>query len=244
MGNLFAALAFLTILPAPRLKKEVGIDNLPWFPVVGLVIGGLLVLFDLVSRRLFPIPITSLFSVLFLAVITGGIHLDGLADTADGLFSHRPREEALRIMKTSNIGTMGAMALFFVLSLKWVAIANISREGWSSWLYLALPPAYARSAMLFGTYFLPYARKEGGTGKNFVLRDKGTRRFIVIVPLIGLSVLGGLQALLWINGIFLLMLVTILAFYRKKIEGITGDMLGALNEIVETALFLAMVFVK
>lgn len=253
MGNLFAALTFLTILPAPRIpvgvlrtgrKEQIGAGTLPWFPVVGLVIGGLLFLFDLLLSRLFPIQITSLFSVLFLAVITGGIHLDGLVDTADGLFSHRPPGEALRIMKASDIGVMGAMALFFILGLKWAAIANVSREVWSAWFCFILPPAYARAAMLFGTYFLSYARKEGGTGRDFVTQEGKASRFLLVVPLMALPLLVGLKAFLCMNGLFLLMIVTVLAFYRKKIGGITGDMLGALGELVETALFLAGVFLK
>ncbi|MEW6328332.1 MAG: adenosylcobinamide-GDP ribazoletransferase [Thermodesulfobacteriota bacterium] len=241
MVNFFAALTFLTILPAPRTKGRIGAGTLPWFPVVGLVIGGLIFLFDYILLRLFPVQITALFFVLLLAVITGGIHLDGLADTADGLFSHRSREDALRIMKASDIGAMGAMALFFILGLKWAALANLPRGGWASWVYLVLPAAYGRSAMLFGTYFLPYARREGGTGRDFVSKE-GVGRFLLVAPLMGFPLLAGLKAFLWMNTIFLLMTAAILAFYKKKIGGITGDMLGALNELVETALFLTGVF--
>lgn len=238
MANLFAALSFLTILPAPGVKRTVGEGTLPWFPVIGLVIGGLLFLFDLILGRLLPVQITSLFSVLFLAVITGGLHLDGLADTADGLFSHRSRGEALRIMKTSDIGVMGALALFFILGLKWLAIAHTSREGWSTLACFILPPAYARTAMLFGTYFLPYARKEGGTGRDFVNRKGGISRFWGVAPLLALPLLVGLKAFFWLNAAFLLMTAAVLAFYRRKVGGITGDMLGALGEVVETTLFL------
>lgn len=241
MGNFFAALTFLTILPAPRNKGQIGAGTLPWFPVVGLVIGGLIFLFDYILLRLFPVQITAIFSVLFLAALTGGIHLDGLADTADGLFSHRSREDALRIMKASDIGAMGAMALFFILGLKWAALANLTRGGWDSWACFVLPAAYGRAAMLFGTYFLPYARKEGGTGRDFVSKE-GFGRFLLVAPLMGLPLLAGLETFLWMNGIFLLMTAAVLAFYKKKIGGITGDMLGALSELVETSLFLTGVF--
>ncbi len=237
MRSFFSAMAFLTILPVPGKGRMVGTVTLSWFPVVGLFLGGLLFLGNLLVHDVLPRQITSLLSVLFLAVITGGLHLDGLADTADGLFSHRSREEALRIMKTSDIGAMGAMALFFFLGMKWAAIASLPCEGWSSWAAFVLPPAYGRAAMVFGTYFLPYARKEG-TGKDFVARGRKIARFLPVLVLAGLPLIDGVRLFLGLNAVFLVFTATVYVFYKKTIGGVTGDLLGAWCEVTETVLFV------
>lgn len=244
MNGFFAALTFLTILPGPKKQAFPGSGMLGWFPLIGLVVGSLFFLSHWGFSAFFPSSLASLLSVLFLTVITGGLHLDGLADTADGLFSHRSREDALRIMKDSSIGVMGSLALFFVLGLKWMAIDSIDGGGWQSWIWFVLPPAYARAAMLAGTYFLPYARKEG-TGKDFVVPGSGVIRFsglpvLLVLPLVS----GKLSIFLWMTTVFLLVTASVLFLYKRKIGGITGDMLGALGEMTETALFLAGAFLN
>ena len=88
---------------------------LAWMPVVGLLIGGLWAAFDYAAGLIFPMSVRGLLDVLFLVILTGGLHLDGLADTADGLLSHRDPARSLEIMKDSRVGTWGAIALFFVL---------------------------------------------------------------------------------------------------------------------------------
>lgn len=238
MRNLLGAITFLTIIPLPFGKNRIGIQTLAWFPLVGILIGSIVYLFFLSFFNVFPKEIVSLLCVFLLALITGAIHLDGLADSADGLFSHRNREEALRIMKASNIGVMGTLALFFVLALKWSAIFRLSGYGPHYWLDFALPPAYGRAAILLGAYFLPYARPEGGTAKDFIMYRKGLGQLLPVILLMACPLLAGAKRFMTVNLVFIFLSVILLTFYRKKIGGITGDMLGALSELTETAVFL------
>ena len=141
MKNLFAAIRFITILPAGRSEHFDAMGMVPWFPVAGLLLGALLAVFDLAAARLWPVSAVSILDVILLAILTGAFHLDGLGDTADGLFSHRPRERILEIMKDSRIGVMGVVAVVSVLAVKW---AGISGLGANRTALLILVPAYAR----------------------------------------------------------------------------------------------------
>ncbi|HQJ31558.1 MAG TPA: adenosylcobinamide-GDP ribazoletransferase, partial [Syntrophales bacterium] len=117
MKALLAAFQFLTTIPLPGGKGTGEGDiagSLPFFPVVGLLIGMAAAAGDFVFSLLFPPGVAAVLTVLLLVLITGGLHLDGLADTADGIFSVRNRERMLEIMRDSRIGTMGVLAVVFV----------------------------------------------------------------------------------------------------------------------------------
>ena len=107
MNRLTAAIQFLTLLP---LGKPVSYDPkgmVPFFPIVGLMIGAFVSMFDHGALYLWPKPVAAVLDVVFLVVITAAFHLDGLGDIADGLMGHRSRDKALEIMKDSRIGVMG-----------------------------------------------------------------------------------------------------------------------------------------
>ncbi|MDX9785905.1 MAG: adenosylcobinamide-GDP ribazoletransferase [Desulfobacterales bacterium] len=235
MNGLIAAIQFLTVF---RLSKQAAFEPekmLPFFPVVGILIGVFLGCFDRTIALVWENHIVSLLDVLFLAWITGGLHIDGLGDTADGLYGNRPKEKALAIMKDSRIGAMGMIAIFFGLTVKWAAI-----DGMESGRFIALlvVPAFARSSILFGTRFLAYGRTEG-LGKDFFSSAIQWRSFLWVLLPIGLSLFLGGKALLVICGFFFLTGAMVL-FYKKRINCITGDMLGAMNEICEAGLFLVV----
>lgn len=233
-----SALGFVTVLPIGGNYTFTAGGMTAFFPLVGLLVGGLLASFDAGVRVLWNKEAASLLDVLFLIMITGAFHLDGLADTADGLFSHRPKERMLEIMKDSRIGAMGVVALFSVLSLKWAGITGLSDSGMSRTLALVLVPAYARCALLFGIRFLPYGRAEG-TGKGHFDKPLPAKDFIWMLVPLGLSLVLGFRALI-LNLAFGLMVSAILYYYRKKMGCITGDMLGAMVEAGEAILFLAL----
>ena len=136
----------------------------PFFPVVGIILGTMLSIFDQAALRLWSEPVVAVLDVCLLIVLTGALHLDGLGDTADGLLGHRPREEALAVMKDSRIGVMGLSAIIVGLSIKWAGIMSL---GAHRSLLLVIVPAYARGGMLFGMRFLEYGRPDGGTGHAF-----------------------------------------------------------------------------
>jgi adenosylcobinamide-GDP ribazoletransferase len=234
MRNLFAALRFITILPLGKQKNFDPRGMVPFFPIIGLLLGAMVSLFDLAATRLWPLPVSALLDVLFLLFLTGAFHLDGLGDTADGLYGHRQKEAALAIMKDSRIGVMGLLAIIAGLSVKWAGIANlhINRN-----FFLLIIPAYARASMLFGMYYLEYGRPDGGTGKPFFENKiKPTAFWGLLIPII-ITMFMGWQGII-INIAFALLVVIILVYYKRKMNCITGDMLGAMTEITESVLFL------
>jgi adenosylcobinamide-GDP ribazoletransferase len=113
---------------------------------------------------LWPPLVAGVLDVVLLAAITGALHLDGLADAADGLYGHREREKALAIMKDSRVGAMGLVVVACVLLVKAAGLGSVDQ---GRFLALMIVPAYARSAMIFGMRFLPYARGKEGTGSPF-----------------------------------------------------------------------------
>jgi len=233
MRNFIAALQFITILPLGKTGVFDPPKMVPWFPLVGILLGLLVALFDAVVTRFWTPPVAALLDVILLAVLTGAFHLDGLGDTADGLLSPRSRAEALEIMKDSRIGTMGLVAIVFGLALKWGGIAGL--DFYRS-LILIIIPAYARAGILFGMRFLPYGRSNG-TGKPFFDQKLALKHFWGLVLPVGLSLVLGLKAI-WLNLSFAIIIAAILLFYKKRLGVITGDMLGAMTEIAEAGLFL------
>jgi len=232
--NLRAAIGFITILPTGKSVSFDAMGMIPWFPVVGLLLGGTLAAFDQAAGRLWGPQAAAIMDVMFMAVLTGALHLDGLADTADGLFSHRSREKALEIMKDSRIGAMGVVALCAVLALKWAGISGLHTH---RWLLLVLVPAYARSGMLCAMRWLEYGRPAGGTGLPFFARKLGWRQCWALLATMLLSM--GLGSMAFgLNAGFILLVAVVIAYYRKRLGCVTGDMLGAMTEIVEAGLFL------
>jgi adenosylcobinamide-GDP ribazoletransferase len=232
--NLRAAIQFITILPVGRSDHFDAMGMIRWFPVVGLLLGAGLAGFDQVVGRLWPPPTAAVLDVIFMAVVTGAFHLDGLADTADGLCSHRSKEQTLEIMKDSRIGAMGVVALSSVLALKW---AGISGLGPHRALVLILIPAYARGAILCAMRWLEYGRPAGGTGRPFFARQLDWRECWALPATMLLSMGLGPMAF-GLNVGFVLLVGVVIAYYKRRLGCVTGDMLGALTEVVEAGLFL------
>lgn len=235
MRHLRQALQFMTVLPAGRTAGFDAVAMTAWFPAVGLLLGLLLALLDALALRLWSATTAAVVDVVALALLTGALHLDGLGDTADGLFSHRPPERMLEIMKDSRIGVMGVVAIGSVLALKW---AGISSLGADRALVLFLVPAYGRAAILCAMRLLDYGRPEGGTGKPFFAQPIGARHFWGVAATIALSLALGRRAL-FLNAVFILLTATVITYYKKRLGCLTGDMLGALAEVIEAGLFLA-----
>jgi len=233
MRNLISAIQFITILPLGKADTFDPPNMVPYFPLVGILLGLLLALFDSVVIRFWAPPVAALLDVILLAVLTGAFHLDGLGDTADGLFSPRSRDQALEIMKDSRIGVMGLVAILFALALKWGGIQSLNAH---RSLLLILVPAYARAGILFGMQLLDYGREDGTGLPFFKEKLKWVNHWGLIIP-VGLSLLLGWKAI-WLNLMFAVIVGSILIFYRKRMGCITGDMLGAMTEVTEAGLFL------
>jgi adenosylcobinamide-GDP ribazoletransferase len=240
MKAFFAAIQFLTIIPVPG-AKGIGTADIercaPFFPFVGLLIGSVVALFAYLISSLFPSFPAAVLSVLALLIITGGLHMDGLADTADGVFSVRSRDRMLEIMRDSRIGAMGVLAIVFTIALKISALTPLPLP--QRLAILVLMPIGGRFAMLFMLTVLPYARKDGGLATLFIARRSWLNPFFA---LIFLGTAG------WFIGAWLGIVATSAAVVAAglvswhiyhKLGGFTGDTIGAASEIAETALALA-----
>ena len=236
MRGLISAIQFITIIPMGRTAIFEPRAMVPFFPVVGLILGTMIALFDYAAVNFWPVYVVAILDVVLLAMLTGALHIDGLGDTADGLYGGRPREQALKIMKDSRIGVMGLVAVFCVLTVKWAGLASL---GPYRSLFIIIVPALARSSMIFGMYFLEYGRPEGGTGHPFFEKPLGKKAFFYVsIPAI-MCVFAGLRG---VGLILLFFMITagLIIFYQKRIGCITGDMLGAMVEITEAGLFIAV----
>ncbi|QTA86914.1 Putative adenosylcobinamide-GDP ribazoletransferase, CobS-like [Desulfonema magnum] len=233
MKRLISAIQFLTILP---IGKPGTFDKnmIVFFPVIGLILGMMLMIFDLAVSRLWTAPVAAVLDVIFLVILTGALHLDGLGDTADGLYGNRPKEKALVIMKDSRIGAMGLVAVVCGLAVKWGGVMSLDAH---RSLLLFIIPAYARGGMLFGFRFLEYGRPDGGTGHAFFGETLKFSAFRALLIPVFVSFFAGRRGL-WLNVVFFITTVLILWFYKKRMGCITGDMLGAMCEITESMLFL------
>lgn len=229
-----SAVQFLSIIPMGRKISFDARSALPFFPLVGILLGAILICVHTVAGRFWPTHIVAVLDVIALALLTGALHLDGLADTADGLYGIREPETAMAIMKDSRIGTMGAVGVLCCMAAKWAGLTGISG---SLTLWLLLVPAYARASVLFAVKTLPYGRPQGGTGLAFFREPVRTRDFWGFGLLICASVFGGWH-FFSINLGFAFFVFLILKWYQKKMKCITGDMLGAMIEITEAGLFL------
>lgn len=229
-----SSLQFLTIIPWLSGYGFNARAALPFFPVCGLAIGLLIAGLDAMASIVWPRPAVAMIDIVALAWISGALHLDGLADTADGLYGQRETDHALSIMKDSRVGAMGLVTVVCCLALKWVGVANIADH---HKFLLFITPAYSRAAVLFGIKYLPYGRPDGGTGHSFFdppLHLKDFWGLGLIIALSGITVWSFIK----INAGFVLIIFVIILWYRRKMNCITGDMLGAMIEITETGLFL------
>jgi len=235
MNDLIQAIRFLTILPFREPDDGFSPSKTAvWFPVVGLILGAAVSMVDALLIRLWPKAVVSVLDIVLLIVLSGAFHLDGLGDTADGLLGYRSRERALDIMKDSRVGAMGVVAITCCILLKCVALGALGPE---RSFVLVLVPAIARLTPIMGMQFLPYCR-ESGTGKAFFEEAIPPEAWMVgIVPILMMIVLG-FRGMLLITA-FAGVVSGVLLWYRRRMGCITGDMLGALIEVSETALLLA-----
>jgi adenosylcobinamide-GDP ribazoletransferase len=239
MGFL-TALEFLTRLRVRRTPlgdlRSVA-DAQAWFPLVGLVIGALLVAVDWLARRALPDASAAVLVVVALVAITGALHLDGLADAADGLLSGRDREERLRIMHDVHAGSYAIVAIVCVLAMKWAGIAALPSGAHYEALLLA--PCLARFAMLLASATAPYARP-GGAGAAF-----HARAWPVATTAGAATALAASIVLFGAGGVAIVAFaaacgVAAGAIGRRFVGGMTGDLFGATIEVSEALLLLAI----
>jgi adenosylcobinamide-GDP ribazoletransferase len=242
LKGLGTAIQTLTAIPWPGRGTDRFAASLPWFPVVGILLGAVLVGLSLPWQWL-PIPPwpagTALLLVAADVCLTRGLHFDGVADWADSVGGILGREKRLAIMKDVSLGTFGGLALILVLFAKWIAFERLISCG----AVICLIPVFtiSRTMMVELITTLPYARTGEGMGRPFVT-DAGIRhRILSHTAAAALVIPFGPFFLL----LFLLGWLETRLFGRRcqhAFGGITGDLLGTANEMVEITLLMICAF--
>ncbi len=233
------ALRTLTILPIPGKETDRMADALSWFPVVGCLLAGILWALASGLHHLTGGWNEGSAAVVLSAsaILTRGLHLDGLADWADGFGGGNSREATLTIMKDPRAGAFGVVALVLVLVAKWAAFSRLIEIGAFHWVIPAI--VVSRMAMVELAVCLPYARSEGGTAAPFVNGARTSHRFIsLITSLVLVLVWGGMAGVILMAAGWAACRILGL-WFRRRVGGLTGDLLGACSELIETGLLVS-----
>jgi adenosylcobinamide-GDP ribazoletransferase len=236
---------FLSRLPVPdRWSQGLEIDRyvrgIVTFPLVGALLGGLSGLVFLAVQSWCGLPLAALFSILALALLTGGFHLDGLADTCDGVFSARRRERMLEIMRDSRLGTHGGLALIFVLLAKVLVVSELALRGTSVLAALAAACAAGRGVAVLLMYRHRYAREEG-LGNVFIGKVSGRQTCVTlgVAAILAAMLLPGMHGVAAL-GIAVVAIFVLGQLLKRTLGGQTGDTLGAAIELGELIFLLAL----
>jgi adenosylcobinamide-GDP ribazoletransferase len=238
MRGLITAIRTLTIIPLPGRQHEKFSHSLIWFPVIGLILG--LILYGTgwlwIERLSLDWPGGGAVIVLILQVVlTRGLHLDGLADWADALGGKPDKASRLTVMKDPRVGAFGVIALVAVLLAKWVAIDRMFSSG--SFLWIVFIMVISRDMMVVLMTTLPYARTGAGMASPFVKDIPHGHRLLAHTVCFFICLFAGPVGLFfWGSGWIITSLLRV--SYRHGFGGITGDLLGATNEIVEMILLV------
>lgn len=253
MKRFIGILQFLTRIP---ISVDIGFDEefhktMYYFPLVGFVLGILYFIIGLASNLVFDSYITSVNILIATVVLTGGLHLDGVGDTFDGIYSYREKDKILEIMKDSRLGTNAMLSVLFLILMKLGLIYSIVESGH---LYnLIFMPVFARMAIVVASYKSVTPRKNG-MGNVFI--GKPTLNMI-LVGIVYTVILVTLISLIFFNlsiniilkvVLFIPVMIIFTRYFVKyiysKIDGITGDILGCTSELIEVVylIFIYLTF--
>ena len=234
---------FLTAIPLSRsthdAKPEELAASMSWYPMVGCLLGVLLAAADMALAQVFSSHVTNILLIVLLVAITRGLHQDGLADMVDGLAGGRTAQARLAIMRDSHIGAIGATGLFLSLGLRFAGL-NAVPPGEHIAVLMSMP-VVGRWAMVVGAFQVTYARSEGGLAQPFLAHVSWQHVCVATITAgVALTLLVGPWAALGslLIGAGLVRLSTL--WFHRMFGGVTGDLLGATNEVAEI-LFIVIV---
>ena len=234
---------FLTAVPLSRsthdAKPEELAASMSWYPLVGCLLGALLVTADLFLTHVFSTQVTSVLLMLLLIGITRGLHQDGLADMVDGLAGGRTAQARLAIMRDGRVGAIGATGLFLALGLRFAGLNAMPASEHLALLFGM--PVVGRWAMVVGAFHVTSARSDGGLAQPFLAYLSWWHLCVATVTagLVLTLLLGPWAALCCLLiGTALVRLSTV--WFHRMFGGVTGDLLGATNEVAEI-LFIVIV---
>jgi len=240
LSSLVAALRFLTRIQVPGPETRPGDLGraVAWFPLVGALVGLATAGVHVLALRFWPPAVAGVLAVAFGLLLTGGFHEDGATDAADGLGGGWTRDRVVEIMRDSRIGAYGAMALWALLSFRWAVLVALDRR---ALIALPLAMAWGRWSVAVTLTALPPVSQ--GLASR-VGQDLGKLPLALATVLVALLTLAahalgwprlwqpaaaaGIAALAWI------------LYLRQRLGGQTGDLLGAGNQVVETAVLLVL----
>ncbi len=237
MTSFLAALAFLTRIPVPgsvdRSMTRVATAQ-AWFPAVGLIIGLLLLGADEAAGRALPPSSADVLLVVALVIITGGLHLDGLSDAADGLFGGQTPERRLEIMRDAHVGAFGVIAIICVLAMKWAGLHAL--PGGVRAEAIVLTPCVARFAVVLPALIAPAARADG---LGAAMRAHAPFAHVIAMAF----ALTAAVFLLGMGGVYVVAVamgcaIAIALTAKRMAGGMTGDLYGATIEISEAVTLL------
>ncbi|MBB6214609.1 adenosylcobinamide-GDP ribazoletransferase [Anaerosolibacter carboniphilus] len=231
MKRLILMIQFLTRVPIPtnlKVDEDDFLHGIIYFPVVGLLIGMFIVSFHYIGYQLGGSFLAAVMAVVIEVFITGGLHLDGLGDTFDGVYSNRPKDRILEIMKDSRLGTNAALAIMMTLVLKIALIDSLAED--MVYGVLLLMPVFSKLCLIYGSKFSVYARSNG-MGNLYIGKVTNLHLGIALF-------FTGVISLIhpWSFPYILLSYIFSLLYIKHitgKIDGMTGDTLGALSELSE-----------
>ncbi|HMD90185.1 MAG TPA: adenosylcobinamide-GDP ribazoletransferase [Anaerolineaceae bacterium] len=236
MKSLKQAFAFMTILPI-HLNEQLSPGDLgkasAWYPLVGVFIGGLVWLAKYGLQLIFPPLLTAVLCVAVWIFLSGGLHLDGLADCFDGMLNSSLPARRLEIMKDPRLGTFGGLGLLLAVLIKVAAVYSLAPG--HDWIAILTAAALGRWMILLAGK-QPLARP-GGMGADFALGlTKASFAWAVILPVV-LVILGGWRGLL-AAGLAHLVALGIFGLARSRLGGVTGDVYGLIVEVTELVVLL------
>ena len=235
------AFQFLTIIPLPVAitwqEGDMG-RSMRWFPLVGLTIGGMLAVVHRGCSLLLPTALADLLLVVLLVLVTGCLHLDGLADVCDGFGARGPRERFLAVMKDSSVGAMGVAGVVLGLMLKYQAVAHLPLAMKSGAIILF--PAAARFGQVLMAAGSRRAR-EDGLGAAFI-SGVGWRELLIagvtVLVAAGLILGAAGMACCIITAAFVLLAR---GYFHRRLGGVSGDIIGAASELSEILCLLTVI---
>ena len=271
MKGFLLLLSFMTRIPMPKIEydeEKLG-KSMKYFPVVGIIVGFILLFFCIIFNFILKnisysavLPLMIIVVILTDLITTGALHLDGLADTFDGIFSYRSKHKMLEIMKDSRLGSNGALALILYFLLKFILLFSLTIESREGAIYAIMTyPVVSRFCSVVSCASSPYARGSG-MGKTFVDNTK-TCGLIVATVITFLYTIGmifmpfllftnySLPIQIIMKSILIIVIIVALSalfayafskLIERKIGGITGDTLGALLEI-SSLLYIVLILV-
>jgi len=238
VSSFFAALQFLTLFPRPEWMEhspaEVGRSAI-FFPVVGFMLGSILVLVNFLLDPFASAGLLSVILVSLLALATGGLHLDGVGDTFDGLGAGGDRDRVLSVMDDSRTGVFGLIAIVLVLLLKIHALESMDGDRWRA---LLVAPILGRWGMVLLAYRSKAAK--AGLGSNLI-EHLQTKHFLLATLLTLLLV----TVIFRRNGIVMMAWVAVFTiasknYFHRRLGGVTGDIFGAVGELSETSVMVLL----